>query len=448
MLKKLIYFFQHGIWHKDDVAEAGKEKWYVRAAKIAVYTVKGLTEHDVGVRAAALTFFTLMSIVPVAALIFGVIKGFGLEGSLTDYLYDNFGQYREAIDYVLQFADNMLSRVRGGVVAIVGFAVLLWSVVQVFGNIENAFNNIWEVRKQRSLARKFSDYVAVVFVAPILWLISNSLLSTMRQSIESVSGSSLFAEILFGLISLAAIWLMFAFIYYVMPNTKVKFKGALIAGIIAGTLFQIFQVGYFFIQGYLNTYNIIYGSFAALPLFLIFLQWSWMILLVGAELSFAYQNIRAYEQERESLHMCYDRRRKVMLATLIVIAEHFVKKEGPVSSGQISAQIGMPVRIVRDVLFDLEQAGLIVTVQNDKDDMINLYSPARDMSDTTIADVLEGVECSRKVPEGIVFEGSEMLEKVNEVMDRMKAHNRESADNVKITDLIGYCSNGTDGDRG
>ena len=437
MFRKIVYFFKHGIWqHSQDGAESAKESWLVRGAKIAAYTVKGLTEHDVGVRAASLTFFTLMSIVPIAALIFGVVKGFGLETNLTDYLYTRFGDYREVVDYILQFANNMLARVRGGVVASVGFLVLFWAVVHVFSNVESALNNVWEVKKQRSLARKFSDYITVVIVAPILWLVSNGMMNALRARMETAVSGGWLVELLFGIVSLVAVWLIFALVYYVLPNTKVKFKGALIAGVIAGTLFQIFQVGYFAIQGYLNSYNMIYGSFAALPLFLIWLQWSWMILLVGAELSFAYQNIRNYEQERQSLHMCYDRRRKVMLAVMAAVSEHFLNGEGPVRSTRIAEEIGMPVRIVRDVLFDLEQAGMIATVHDDRDDMVSMYTPAVDVRRVTIADMLRRVECITSLPSNFSFEGNEKLEKVEGTLDRIRTAYETSPDNMSIAEFI------------
>ncbi|MCC8035526.1 MAG: YihY/virulence factor BrkB family protein, partial [Rikenellaceae bacterium] len=226
MIKKIIYFFRHGLWQKTGPDEDGKphNRWFIRPFRIMAYTLSGAGEHDLGVRAAALTMYTLMSIVPIAALIFGIVKGFGLESSLNDYLYTEFPQYTTIIDNVTEFANNMLMRARGGIVASVGFILLFWSVVKVFGNVEKALNNIWEIKKQRSMARKFSDYVAVVVVAPILWLVSNGLVTYVRTRLENFSGAWL-VDIVFGLLALGVLWRMFAFVYYVMPNTKVKFKG-------------------------------------------------------------------------------------------------------------------------------------------------------------------------------------------------------------------------------
>lgn len=437
MIKKLIEFFKHGLWQKSTLDENGKpqERWFIRPFRISVYTISGLAEHGVGVRAAALTMYTLMSIVPVAALIFGIVKGFGLESSLNDYLYTEFPQYSTIIDNVIEFANNMLMRTRGGIVASVGFLVLFWSVIKVFGNVEKAFNNIWEIKKQRSLARKFSDYVTVVVVAPILWLVSSGLVRYVRIRLETLSGSTWFVDILFGLLSLVVLWLMFAFVYYVMPNTKVKFKGALVAGIIAGTCFQIFQVGYVLVQKNITSYNVIYGSFAALPLFLIWLQASWMILLVGAELSFAYQNILQYEQERESLHMSYDNRRKVLLAAMLVIVKHYTENRGPVNSEQVAAELNMPTRIVRDVIFDMENAGLVASVVNVDDEKTDYYIPAKDAHNITVSDVIDGVEGCSTMQAGITYQGNENLRKVTEIVDKMKELSAESRYNVKLTDL-------------
>lgn len=434
MIKRAIEFITHDIWQRKDSEPGKKEPWFIRPFRIIIYTVRGMGEHNIAVRAAALTFFTLMSIVPVAALIFGIVKGFGLEEYLDDYLYSTLPQYTDIIDNVLEFANNMLMRAKGGIVASFGFIVLFWAVIQVFSNAEKAFNNIWEIKKQRSLARKFSDYVAVVVVAPILWLISSGLVSYVRKSLEAFSGAWLI-DIVFGLLSLVVLWLMFAFVYYVMPNTRVKFKGALIAGVLAGTAFHLFQIGYVFVQSNITKYNVVYGSFAALPLFLIWLQASWIILLFGAELSFAYQNISQYEQERASLHMSYDRRRKVMLAAMVIIIRHFLENKGPVDSEQVAEELDVPVRIVRDVIFDLEKSGLVASVKKQEDERINYFVPGRDAHEIKVCDVIGGVESNTSLNAYFKYEGNDNLGKVSEIIDKMKRLAADSPYNIYLTEL-------------
>ena len=175
-LSDIITFFTDTVFRKG----AGEyrnpvARWAVRQYKLLFYTVQGLSSHGTMVRSAALTFYTLMSLVPVVALVFAVVKGFGLAEGLEQNLYEVLPQSPEVIDYVVGFAQKALARTQGGWVALVGVLTLFWAVIKVFGSIEDAFNNIWEVRSTRSAARKYGDYIAVVVVAPILWVISSSM---------------------------------------------------------------------------------------------------------------------------------------------------------------------------------------------------------------------------------------------------------------------------------
>lgn len=303
MIKKIIQYISYDIWFKKEHEyRSSKVRWAVRQFKVFLFTAQGFAEHSILVKSAALTFYTLMSLVPIAALVFGIAKGFSLETKLNSYLYAEFPQYGAVIDQVIEFANAMLQRTRGGLIASVGLVVLFWSVVKVFNNVEKAFNDIWEVRKPRSIARKVSDYIAVVVIVPILWILSSSIrLQAQDQLLHFTPGPAV--DFLFGILSLVTLWIMFAFLYKVIPNTKVRPRSALTAGIIAGTIFQIFQIVYVYIQSSLTSYNAIYGSFAAFPLFLIWLQISWQIVLFGGELSFAYQNIKKFEYEKRASEM-------------------------------------------------------------------------------------------------------------------------------------------------
>lgn len=311
-LSDIITFFTDTVFRKG----AGEyrnpvARWAVRQYKLLFYTVQGLSSHGTMVRSAALTFYTLMSLVPVVALVFAVVKGFGLAEGLEQNLYEVLPQSPEVIDYVVGFAQKALARTQGGWVALVGVLTLFWAVIKVFGSIEDAFNNIWEVRSTRSAARKYGDYIAVVVVAPILWVISSSM-GNYAAEILGVAGSPAL-EVLSRAGSLVVAWVMFTFIYVVLPSTKVRFTAALTAGVVAGTAFVLFQWGYVYLQRWMTSYNAIYGSFAALPLFLLWMQISWEILLLGGELSFAYQNVARFDEERESLLVSYDCRRKLMV---------------------------------------------------------------------------------------------------------------------------------------
>jgi membrane protein len=433
-IKKIIYFITHGIWlTKESEIEGRKTLWFFRQLKVILYTATGIGKHDIMMRSAALTFYTMMSIVPIAALVFAIFKGFGMESMLYDYLYTNFADYKSLIDNVITFAQNLLQRTKGGLIAGVGMVVLLWSVVKVFGNIERAFNNIWEIRKQRSIARKFSDYIAVIFIAPILWAASNSLAITVQRTLGGFM-SEWVVDLLLGLGSLVIVWAMFVLVYFMLPNTKVKFGAALTSGMVAGTAFYAFQLFYILIQTKLSSYNAIYGSFAALPLFLLWMQTSWQILLFGAELSFAYQNIKRYEHEREASGMSADQRRKILVAVMAVITRHFTHNQGPVSSETAASELGLPVRIIRDVVFDLESAGLVAAVQDETNDKTNLFVPAKDVHTITVFEVANAID----MHEGGHYHlpDNADMKRVAALIDGMKSSIDSSDLNVKITEII------------
>ena len=173
--KNLWTFLTETIFLKDERNyRNGLIRWGVRQYKLLFYTARGLDEHDTLVRSAALTFYTLMSIVPIAALVFAVVKGFGLADGLMQNLYSLFPHNREVVDYLITFADKALAAAQGGVVAFVGIVMLFWAVVRVFGSVEEAFNNIWEVKVSRSFTRQFTDYIAVVVITPILWVVGST----------------------------------------------------------------------------------------------------------------------------------------------------------------------------------------------------------------------------------------------------------------------------------
>lgn len=435
MIKKLIEFIKNGVWETDE--EDVKDKkwgWLLRPFKIIIFTAKGVGRHKIPINAAALSFYSLTALVPIAAMIFGIMKGFGLYDNLIEYINDLVPENAGAlVDNLIDTGINKLNQARGGIVASAGFLFLLWAVIKVFGNIEKVFNNIWEIKKQRPFSRKFTDYVAVIFVAPMLWIISNSIIVYIRKSVSDFTGAWI-GDVLFTIVSIITIWLMFTFIYYVLPNTKVKIKGAFIAGVLAGTAFQVFQWAYVWFQSYMTSYNVVYGSLAAIPLFMIWLQASWFILLFGAELSFAYQNIEKFEMEREAEKMSYNERRKVLLATMMVIIRHFKDNQEAVDSETVSNELNMPLRIVRDVIFDLENIDMIVAIQSNTNNKVNLYIPCRDVNTITAWDIIDGVD--NRPNSRLDFRGNKELTAVEDAMDDLKRVNIGSMLTKPLVELM------------
>ena len=363
---------------------------------------------------------------------FAVVKGFGLADGLVENLYALFPQNPEIVRYIVDFAENALGRTQGGVVAAVALVMLFWAVIRVFGSIESAFNNIWEVKVERGITRQWTDYIAVVMIVPVLWIVANA----MTNYAERLLGfdDSWYFGLLSHLASMVVIWGMFTLLYLVIPNAKVRVGSALMAGIVAGTIFLLFQWGYVYLQRWMTSYNAIYGSFAALPLFLIWLQTSWEILLFGGELSFAYQNVERFDEERESLLVSYDQRRKILLAAMLIVVRHFRDHGGAMPAERIRRRLNLPTRIVNDVLFQLVQAGQLIAVRSGDGEREVGYTPAYDIASMTIYSILEAVERSGQTSFDLA--ATPELAHIDRELNGLKEAARNAEDNVTLTDLM------------
>lgn len=429
--KELYPFFTETIFNREDRSWKNPVKrTLVRIYKLIFYMVRGMLNHGTLIRSAAMTYYTITSLVPIVAVAFALVKGFGLADTLVGSLYGLFPQYPEVIDYVVSFAENALARTQGGLMASVALLMLFWSVIQLFSAIESAFNNIWEVKTTRSIARQWSDYLAVTLIVPILWIVAYA----TGSHLEDVLRDTWYFNLLSRLLSMLFMWLMFTLLYLIIPNAKVKFTSALTAGIVAGTIFLLFQWGYVYLQKSMTSYNAIYGSFAALPLFLLWVQVSWQILLIGGELSFAFQNITRFGEEHEWQRISYDQRRKVMLATMLIIVRHFQSRGGALSAAEIRRELNLPTRIINDVLFQLTKAGQLIDARKNEDEREASYAPAYDIAQMSIYGVLSAVENHGDNP--LEFDTESDLKRVEEILDGMKQDSLTSPRNVRLIDLL------------
>lgn len=364
--------------------------WTVRPLKLIIYTLEGLLAHGTMDMGAALTFYTLISIVPVLALVFAVVKGFGLVDTLVNNLYTLLPQMPEVVDYIVDFANKALARTQGGVVATVSLLTLFWAVIRMFESIEANFNKIWEVKSTRNLVRKYSDYITVVIIAPLLWIVATSISSYARQ-VLGVDGN-MWLQLGSKVVSLVLVWAMFAFVYLVLPNTKVRLRSAVLAGIMAGSCFFVFQAIYVYLMRWMTSYSAIYGSFAALPLFLLWMQNSWSILLLGCELSFALQNEKRYDEEREIPAVSHDYSQKLMVAIMYYITQSFVRGEGAVPMKDVRENLGISSRIANKLLSALVAAQMLNEVKCEEEDYDVAYAPARDVATLRVGDLLIAVD--------------------------------------------------------
>lgn len=398
MIAKLLDFVRNGIWQVRLEDFSRSKSFFIRQLRIVGLSLRGFDEDRCLLWASALTLYSLLSIVPVVAMIFGIAKGFGFEERVKQVLLEKFTGQEEVILEVINFAQNLLNNASGGLIAGIGVGILLWSIIKVLGNIEKSFNHIWGIKKNRTLGRKLSDYLSFMLICPVLLVISSSvtvyITSGVTQITEKIESISVIAPlILFSLkfLPYAVIWISFTFIYYWMPNTKVQFSSCIIAGIIGGSLFQITQWIYITFQIGVAKYGAIYGSFAALPLFLIWLQISWLIVLFGAEISFAHQNVETYEFEQDCYSVSHSFKRLLSLMVVHRLVKIFCQGAKPWNETQISLGLEIPIRLVRQILFELTEAGVLVEVKNNGDNGA-FYQPGRDVEGLTIKYVMDALE--------------------------------------------------------
>lgn len=335
--------------------------YFFRFIQTLIATAHGFVRDQCYLRASALTFYSLLSIVPVLAVAFGIAKGFGFEQHLEMQLREHFGEYDQLVSKVIGFAYSLLEHTQGGVVAGVGVLTLFWSVFRLLGNIEASFNQIWKVSTPRNWSQKCSDYLAALIICPLFFVTSSSLNLYITTQVNLASERSFLIEAVYPLlfiilkwIPFALSWILFTFIYLFMPNTRVRFKSGLFAGIIAGTAYQFLQLGYIYFQLKLSNYGVIYGSFAALPLFLIWLQLSWITLLAGAEFALFFQY-----PSSATAKLNFATKKRISLLLVHYLIQNFKQGGHPLTLEQLAEKAEIPPYFARETLNILIEESLI-----------------------------------------------------------------------------------------
>lgn len=434
MIRKLKTFFQEEIWSHDLASKSRRRSFLIRQARIYILAIKGFFEDRATVKAASLTYFTMLSIVPIFAIAFAVARNFGFENRLHELINNNMqGQGQdEILKWVTDMVDSLLSNTKGGILAGVGGVILFWSVIQVLNNIEAAFNDIWQIKKARSPVRKFSDYLAIMIFSPIAIGLTGSMMVKIQSTAEEIELFKGIIVLMIKSVPYVSIWLLFTIVYIVMPNTKVKFKYAVIAGIFAGTVAMIFQGLYQNLQIGVFRFNTLYGSIAAIPLFLLWLQITWLIVLSGAEISFAYQNIENYEFEEDALNLSQNNKRILTLLIAYHIIKNFEEGGEPWNTDMLSHELGIPIRLVNDLVYDLVNAGVLAELASDnpKD---RSYQPSVDISIISVDFIYRQLE--QAGGDTMHVTESDELKRITNIHEHILHSIRESPSNILLKDL-------------
>jgi membrane protein len=429
----------HAIWNTS-LSDISKSKSFIiKQLRIIVLAARGFLNDKVQLRASSLTLYSLLSVVPIAAIAFAVAKGFGLDQNLQDLISKELKTQPEVLNWLISVSGNALKQTRGGYMAGIGVVILFWSVMSLLDQIESSFNHIWQIRNSRPWYRKFTDYITLMLITPIFIILSSSITVFIGIELSDfLTRSSIldfFKPVISFLVKFAPYlltWISLTLIFMVMPNTKVKFGPAFFAGIVSGSIIQVLQWFYIDLQFGISKLNAIYGSFAAIPLFIIWLQASWTIVLIGAELSFANQNISRYEYESESLNVSHFQKKALVLLIMNRIIRNFSAGDKPISAEHIAGSLKIPVRLATDLLQDLSNVDLVseIHINEHKE---RLYQPALDINKMTISFVLDRLE-KKGTDYQIIAHDCEydrvlaMLEKFDKLLDK-------SDSNILLKDL-------------
>ncbi|MBQ8674326.1 MAG: YihY/virulence factor BrkB family protein [Bacteroides sp.] len=391
-IKALWKFLTEDIWRitEDEVTKRTFSLYTI--IKTCFLCIKRFAQDRIVNKASALTYSSLLAIVPILAILFAIARGFGFGNILESQIVSGFSGPTETTEIIFQFVDSYLSQAKSGVFIGVGLVMLLWSVLNLVNNMEMTFNEIWQVKKQRSMYRKITDYFSMLLLMPILLVISGGLSIFMSTMVKNIEGFTLLAPIgkfLIRLIPFVFTWLMFTSLYIFMPNTKVKFKHALVAGIIAGTAYQTFQFFYISSQLWVSRYNAIYGSFAALPMFLLWMQISWTICLFGAELTYAGQNIRNFSFDKDTRNISHRYCDFVSILIMSLVCKRFAQGLKPYTAEEISETCQIPIRLTHQIIYELQEVEVLHEVVSDEKSEDIAYQPSVDIGILTVGMLLD-----------------------------------------------------------
>jgi membrane protein len=364
---------------------AGLRRRILKIAQILTVAAKDFIADRCPLKASALSFTTILSLVPFLALVFAILKGFGIQNRLEPLIVQQVAAGSEkAVSKIILYINNTNVASLGAV----GLVTLILTAVSLFDSIDEAFNDIWGVRETRSIYRKFTDYLSVAIVAPLLMLAAASVTSSLKSQavvlwLLSVPYLGGFVYLGFGFIPFLSIWLALIFFYVFIPNTKVPLSSALVGGVLAGTLWQLAQWCYIHFQMGVTRYNAIYGALSLVPLVMVWVYTSWIVVLFGGEVTWAHQTLRRCRRglrvtPNHALH------EYVALSVFRMIATAFVAGTSARTVEDMAEELDVPTRILSELVTFFESCGLLVEGSGD----IPTFLPARDIDSITVNEII------------------------------------------------------------
>lgn len=429
--RKVWDYCATGVWNDT------RKSWKINTIKVMNLSVRSFLNGDLQTKSCAMTYRTLLALIPALALILAIGRGFGLQEVIMEQLIKQFPSQTTLLTAAFGFVDKYLSQASGGIFVGVGVVFLLWTIISLIQNIETAFNAIWQVPKGRSYWRMLTDYLAIILVLPILLICSNGITIFMSSSLKTLLPYEFMQpaiEVLFDFIGLIITWLFFAGTYILVPNTKVKFRNAIIPGILIGTAYQLLQ--WLFISGqlYVAKYNAIYGSFSFIPLFLLWMQLVWLFTMTGGVLCYAIQNIGEFNYGDNIRAISDSYRYQTTLTVMTIIAQRFQYSLPPMNLSEIGQHYRLPVNLITPEVERLRAIGLINFVEGEeKETNERKVQPAVNVNDMTVADLFKQLGVFGA--EGFIPDYNQHFQPVQKIFSEVVDAANEKGSSVKLVDI-------------
>ena len=441
-MSKLITFFEEiynfirfDIWRITEYELTKSRRFFYRVVKTIILAIRGFVVDNLNVRASALTYSILFAMIPLFALIIAIAKGFGVDKLIENSLQGTFIGQANLVPTVMGFVQRYLESTQGGFFIGIGIVILFTSVMNFFMQVEKAFNSIWQVKKSRSLIRQFTTYFSAILIIPLLIVLSSGFSIYVNAILSHSYFFSLLSPVLrFGVKFIPYIinWIVFTIMYMVIPNTRVRFYNAMLAGILAGSAFQLFQILYINGQVYLSRFNVVYGSFAAIPLLLLWLQISCLIILLGAEISYASQNIKNFDYEVDTKNISSRYKNFLTLFITHLVVKQFEDQKPPLSSEQIATNYKLPIRLVNQILNQLTEVSILIEVFHDSSKS-KTYQPAIDINQMTVNLVFAKLE--KNGAELFLTSKNELLDSFWQKTLEIKKQSIEQTNHILVKDI-------------
>ena len=441
MISSIRQFIEKGVWEirlKD--LPPGKA-FSVRCLRVPLLAFQGFLKNHDEKTSSILTYYSLLSLVPVLGVAFGIAKGFSLEKLIEKQIYQMAQQSNlqmEIANRLLGFSQSLLEHAKGGVIAGIGVVMIFWTVISILGRIEDSFNVVWQVKRPRSLTKKFTDYLTMMVFTPIFFVLSSSVtilvagnVTVVVHRIALLRPFSAFILFVLNLLPYFSIWILFVLLYLVMPNTRVPLRSAVAGGIVAGTIFQVVQWAYIRFQIGASYYGAIYGSFAALPLFLVWAQLSWMIVLFGVEFAYAYEHYETFGFHPDYSRISEDSKKRLLLVILHFLVKRFSGEDKSMTLNRIAYALEIPIVLLKQLLSEMMEVGLVAETCAEEGEAA--FQPGRPLDRLTIQYVLDLYE--RRGDNRMPAASSEAGQKISKFLKEISEMIEKSPANIRLADI-------------